>query len=75
MRDIPVPSRLLPEGLASIAWLASPRVGGRLTQRHPPGVYVETPTQKDHPPPKREDPGGYEKSLPRFLSRQAFLQL
>lgn len=40
----------------------------------PRGI-CETPTQKDHPPPKREDPGGYEKSLPRFLSRQAFLQL
>lgn len=48
---------------------------GRKRSVTPPGVYVETPTQKDHPPPKREDPGGYEKSPPRYLSRQAFLKL
>ena len=33
----PRPSRRLSEGLASIVRLVSPRVGGRLTQRHPPG--------------------------------------
>lgn len=35
--------------MASILWLASPRIGGRLTQRPPRGI-VETPTQNDPPP-------------------------